>query len=121
MRRRLGWWLLRAVLRPAVPPPTPTRVQAAIKPMWVSAAHGPHLLQTTAMVDLASDRITRPKLARLAATIGRQGQADLEQLQGWLADRGLSPYDPQLDPDRSRETDLSRLSRVHGARFDVAF
>jgi putative membrane protein len=62
-----------------------------------------------------------PKLARLASTIDRQSHADLQQLQGWLESRGLAAYDPQQDPDRGKETDLSRLSRVHGAGFDRAF
>jgi uncharacterized protein (DUF305 family) len=81
----------------------------------------PHLLQTTAIVNLAQDRITRPELARLAATIGRQGQAHLAQLQDWLATRGLAPYDPQQDPNRRTETDLQRLARIRGANFDLAF
>jgi uncharacterized protein (DUF305 family) len=88
--------------------------------VWFAQHMVPHLLQTTAIVNLAQDRITRPELARLATTIDRQGQAHLAQLQEWLASRGLAPYDPQQDPDRSRETDLSRLSRVHGASFDLA-
>ena len=81
----------------------------------------PYLLQTTAIVDLARDRITRPELARLAEAIDRQGQAHLAQLQAWLASRGLAAYDPQQDPNRRKETDLERLSRVHGAGFDRAF
>ena len=34
---------------------------------------------------------------------------------------GLAAYDPQRDPDRRAETDLSRLSRTHGAGFDRVF
>ena len=81
----------------------------------------PHLLQTTAIVDLARDRITRPGLARLADTIHGQSHAHLERLQDWLASRGLAPYDPQQDPNRRKETDLARLARVHGTNFDLAF
>jgi uncharacterized protein (DUF305 family) len=81
----------------------------------------PHLLQTTAIVDLAQDRISHPELARLADAIDRQGQAHLARLQGWLASRGLAPYDPQQDPNRRTETDLQRLARIRGASFDPAF
>jgi hypothetical protein len=49
------------------------------------------------------------------------GQAHLTQLQAWLASRGLAPYDPQQEPSSHKESDLARLSRVHGARFDLAF
>jgi uncharacterized protein (DUF305 family) len=89
--------------------------------VWFAQHMVPHLLQATAILHLAQDRITRPELARLAGTMDRQGQAHLAQLQGWLASRGLAPYDPQQDPDRGKETDLARLSRVHGVRFDLAF
>ena len=81
----------------------------------------PHLLQTTAIVHLAEDRTTRPELVRLAPIIDRQAQAHLGQLQGWLASRGLAPYDPQQDPNRGKETDLARLAQTGEARFDLAF
>jgi uncharacterized protein (DUF305 family) len=81
----------------------------------------PHLLQTTAILQLAQDRITHPELARLATTMDRQGQAHLAQLQDWLASRGLAPYDPQQDPNRRKETDLARLAQTDEAEFDLAF
>ncbi len=89
--------------------------------VWFAQHMVPHLLQTTAIVQLARDRITRPRLARLATTIDHQGQAHLARLQEWLASRGLAPYDPQQDPNRREETDLARLARVRGANFDLAF
>jgi uncharacterized protein (DUF305 family) len=70
--------------------------------IWFMQHMVPHLLQTTAIVDLAGDRITRPELARLADTIDRQNQAQLQQLGGWLADRGLAPYDPSRIPTTAR-------------------
>ena len=39
---------------------------------------------------------------------------------GWRAG-GLAASDPQQDPDHRKETDLSRLSKVHGVGFDRAF
>jgi uncharacterized protein (DUF305 family) len=89
--------------------------------VWFAQHMVPHLLQTTAIVGLAQDRITRPELARLADTINRQGQAHLAQLQAWLASRGLAPHDPQQDPNRRTETDLQRLAEVGRAKFDLAF
>jgi uncharacterized protein (DUF305 family) len=56
--------------------------------VWFMQHMAGHLLQTTAVVDLAGDKLTRPQLDRLAETIGRQSHAHLEQLQGWLASRG---------------------------------
>jgi hypothetical protein len=92
-----GWWLVVALLAGGCSTSTASQGAGSDQAdVWFMQHMVPHLLQTTAMVDLAGDRITRPKLARLAATIGRQGQADLEQLQGWLADRGLPSYDPSV-------------------------
>ncbi len=122
MRRRFGWWLLVAVLATGC-----TTSDATQRPIsdqtdiWFAQHMVPHLLQNSVIVDLAADQLTRPKLARLAGTIDRQSQVDLQQLQGWLEGRGLAPYDPQQDPNRRKESDLDRLSRVHGARFDLVF
>lgn len=73
-------------------------------------------LQTSAIVDLAGDQITRPELGRLADTIRRKGQVHLQQLQGWLAARGLAPYDPQQDPNRRTDSDLSMPTSSSHAR-----
>jgi uncharacterized protein (DUF305 family) len=89
--------------------------------VWFMQHMAGHLLQTTSILDLAGDRITRPKLARLADTITQQGQAHLAQLQDWLANRGLAPYDPQQQPSSRKESDLQRLSRVGRTGFDLAF
>ena len=122
MRQRLGCWILIAVVAAGCATPDTSQPTANDQTDVRFAQHMvPHLLQTTAIVDLARDRITRPELARLADTIDRQGQAPLAQLQAWLASRGLAPYDPQQDPNRRKEPDLARLTRVRGANFDLAF
>jgi uncharacterized protein (DUF305 family) len=122
VRRRLGWWLLVAVLATGCTTSDATQGQGSDQTdIWFAQHMVPHLLQNNAIVNLASDQLTRPKLTRLAATINRQSQANLHQLQGWLEGRGLAPYDPQQDPNRQKETDLSRLSRTHGPAFDRAF
>ena len=89
--------------------------------VWFMQHMVPHLLQTTSIVALAQDRITRPELAQLADSIDRQGQAHLQQLQDWLNERGLAPYDPQQDPNSRKASDLERLARIRGARFDLEF
>jgi uncharacterized protein (DUF305 family) len=122
VRQKVGCWVVIAVLvagcatSDANQPPPSDHTDVRFAQHMV-----PHLLQTTAIVDLAQDRITRPKLVRLATAMDRQGQARLAQLQDWLASQGLAPYDPQQDPNRGKETDLQRLARVRGARFDLAF
>jgi uncharacterized protein (DUF305 family) len=122
VRRRLGWWLLVAVLATGCTTSDANRRQGSDQTdIWFAQHMVPHLLQNSAIVNLAGDQLTRPKLARLAGTINRQSQADLQQLQGWLEGRGLAPYDPQQDPNHRKETDLSRLSRTHGPAFDRAF
>jgi uncharacterized protein (DUF305 family) len=122
VRRRLGGWLLVAVL--AAGCTTSDAIQRTggdQTDVWFAQHKVPHLLQTSAILDLAGEQLTRPKLARLAGTINRQSHVHVQQLQGWLDGRGLAPYDPQQDPDYRKETDLSRLSRVQGAGFDRAF
>jgi uncharacterized protein (DUF305 family) len=122
VRRRLGWWLLVAVLATGCTTSDATQGQGSDQTdIWFAQHMVPHLLQNNAIVSLASDQLTRPKLTRLAATINRQSQADLQQLQGWLESRGLAPYDPQQNPNYTKETDLSRLSRTHGPALDRAF
>jgi uncharacterized protein (DUF305 family) len=122
MRRRLGWWLVVTVLVASCttsnanePPPNDQT------DVWFMQHMAGHLLQRTAILHLAGHRITHPKLERLTNTIDQQGQAHLQQLQEWLARRGLAPYDPQQDPNRPKESDLERLSRAHRAKFDLAF
>jgi uncharacterized protein (DUF305 family) len=96
VRRRLGSWVVIAVVAAGCATPAANH-QPTVNDqtdVWFAQHMVPHLLQTTAIVDLAQDRITRPELSRLAHTIDRQGQVHLAQLQEWLANRGVAPYDP---------------------------
>ena len=122
VRRRLGCWVVIAVLVAGCATPEANQPPASDETdVWFAQHMVPHLLQTTAILDLASDRITHPELAQLADTMNQQGQAHQQQLQGWLDRRGLAPYDPQQDPNRRKASDLARLSEVRGAGFDLAF
>jgi uncharacterized protein (DUF305 family) len=122
VRRRLGWWLLVVVLvASCTTSGANERVVNDQTDIWFARHMVPHLLQNSAIVGLAGDRLTRPQLARLAGTINRQSTANVQELQGWLESRGLAPYDPQQDPNRGKATDLSRLSKAQGAGFDRAF
>jgi uncharacterized protein (DUF305 family) len=122
MRRRLGWWLVVAVLAAGCTTSSANQGTPSDQTdVWFMQHMTGHLLQRTAILDLAGHRITHPKLKRLADTIDQQGQAHLQQLQEGLDSRGLAPYDPQQDPIRAKESHLDRLSRVHGTKFDLAF
>jgi uncharacterized protein (DUF305 family) len=122
VRRRLGWWLLAAVLAAGCTNSDANQATASDQTdVWFMQRMAAHLLQTSAIMDLTGDQIAHPELAGLAGTIGQQTQAHLQQTQGWLANRGLAAHDPQQDPNRPKETDLARLSRVRGAGFDLAF
>jgi uncharacterized protein (DUF305 family) len=122
VRRRLGCWVVIAILAAGCATPKANQPTASDETdVWFMQHMVPHLLQTSSIVDLAQDRITRPELARLADSIDRQEQAHLQQLQGWLNQRGLAPYDPQQDPSSRKATDLERLAQVGRAKFDLAF
>jgi uncharacterized protein (DUF305 family) len=121
VRRRQTWWLVVAVVAAGCAAPGSNSPAISDETdVWFMRHMAGHLLQTTAILDLSSDRITRPRLARLAGTMNQQGKASLEQLQGWLAGRGLAPYDPQQQPSRRNESALARLAHLHGAKFDLA-
>src|SRR5215216_3880346 len=103
VRRRLGWSLLVAVLAAGC-----TTSDATQRPgsdhtdVWFAQRMVPHLLQTSAILDLAGEQLTRPKLARLAGAINRQSHVHLQQLQGWLEGRGLAAYDPSRAPTTAK-------------------
>ncbi len=73
VRRRLGWWLLVALLVTGCTTSDATQRQGSDQTdIWFARHMVPHLLQNSAIVGLAGDQLTRPKLARLAGTIDRQ-------------------------------------------------
>jgi hypothetical protein len=104
MRRRLGWWLVIAVLAAGCTTSTANEGTPSDQTdVWFMEHMAGHLLQRTAILHLASHRITHPKLERLTNTIDQHGQAHLQQLQKWLASRGLAPTTPNKTPTAPRK------------------
>jgi uncharacterized protein (DUF305 family) len=123
VRRRLGCWVVIAVLAAgcatADDAHQPANDQTDI---WFMQHVVPHLLQDTSIASLTRHRLDDPALARLAGRIHRHGQANVAQLQEWLAERGLAPHGHSHQRgDTLRQSDLERLSRLHGDAFDLAF
>jgi uncharacterized protein (DUF305 family) len=121
VRRRVSLWLAVTVLAAGCAASASKGPAASDDTdVWFMQRLAGHLLQTSAVLDLSHDRITRPKLARLVRVMQQQQEASLQQVQEWLTTRGLAGYDPQQQSSRRKESDLVRLSRVRGAKFDLA-
>jgi uncharacterized protein (DUF305 family) len=123
VRRRLGCWLLVAVVAAGCAEPSADQAAASdATDVWFMQHAVPHLRQTTTIVDLVGDRITRPELARLAEAIGHKAHGHLRLLQAWLDRRGLAPHaHSHQGADTQPRSDLERLSRVPRPGFDRAF
>ena len=124
MGRRLGSWLLLAVLAAGCANPGSSPQPTVNDPtdVWFAQHMVPHLLQDTSIAYLTHARLTDPTLVRLANRINRRGQAQATQLLEWLAQRGLAPHGHSHQRgDRLRRSDLERLSHLRGASLDLAF
>jgi uncharacterized protein (DUF305 family) len=123
VRRRLGSWVVIAVLAAGCATPAANQPPANDRTdVWFMQHMVPHLLQDTSITYLAPERLTDPELARLADRIHRRGQVHVGELQGWLAERGLAPHGHSHQRgDTLRRSDLERLSRLQGAALDLAF
>jgi uncharacterized protein (DUF305 family) len=124
VRRRLGSWLVLAVLAAGCTTPDANH-QPAVNDqtdVWFAQHMVPHLLQDTSIAYLTRARLTDPALVRLANRIHRRGQAQATQLLEWLAERGLAPHGHSHQRgDTLRRTDLERLSRLDGHALDLTF
>jgi uncharacterized protein (DUF305 family) len=90
--------------------------------VWFLQHMVPYLRQTMTAASLALEWLDDPKLVRLADAVTRQSQADVDQLQGWLDQRGLSAHGHSHQRvDARRQTDLERLARLRGPALDRAF
>ena len=121
--RRLGCLVVIAVLAAGCatskPPGSVANDQTDV---WFTQHMVPYLRQTTTVVSLTRPYLTDPTLARLADKVNRTSQADIQQLQGWLDQRGLSPHiHSHQRIDTRRQTDLERLSQLRGSALDLAF
>ena len=122
-QRRFGWWILVLCLAAGCAPATTqapvARDQADV---WFLQHMVPYLRQTMVMTSLTRDQLGDPRLVRLADAITRQSQAGIDQLQGWLDQRGLSAHGHSHQrTDARRQTDLERLGRLRGHALDRAF
>jgi uncharacterized protein (DUF305 family) len=120
---RFGWWIVVALLAAGCAAPrSHAPVATDQTDVWFLQHTVPHLRQTTAVVSLTREHLTDPGLARLADTIARRSQANIDQLQRWLDQRGLSPHGHSHQRvDIRRQTDLERLARLRGSALNLAF
>jgi uncharacterized protein (DUF305 family) len=82
----------------------------------------PYLRQTTVVASMAREHLTDPELVQLADTVTRRSQADIDQLQRWLDQRGLSPHGHSHQRvDNTSPTDLERLAARRGRIVDLVF
>jgi len=121
--RRLGCFVVIAVLAAGCatskPPGSVANDQTDV---WFTQHMVPYLRQTSTVVSLTRPYLNDPTLARLADKVNRTSQADIQQLQGWLDQRGLSPHiHSHQRIDTRRQTDLERLSQLRGSALDLAF
>jgi uncharacterized protein (DUF305 family) len=128
VRVRVGRWaiavaLLAAGCRGPAPHPGPPAFAGADRTdVWFMQHTIPHLWQEVSIAALTRAQVTHPALGRLADTIARRDQADIDQLQGWLALQGLAPHGHSHQRvDNRKQTDLQRLSELRGTAFDLAF
>jgi uncharacterized protein (DUF305 family) len=124
--RLRGWAIMVALLVggchgpvPRAGPPAPAADQTDV---WFMQHMVPHLWQVVSIASLTRAQVTHPALGRLADAIAQRDQADINQLQGWLYLQGLAPHGHSHQPvDNRKQTDLQRLSQLHGTAFDLAF
>jgi uncharacterized protein (DUF305 family) len=121
--RRFGWWTLVLCLAAGcAPATTPAPVANDQADVWFLQHMVPYLRQTMVMTSLSRDQLSDPRLVRVADAITRQSQAGIDQLQGWLDQRGLSAHGHSHQRvDARRQTDLEWLARLRGRALDRAF
>jgi uncharacterized protein (DUF305 family) len=121
-RNRFGWWVVVALLAAGCGTSEPTHPVATDQTdEWFMQHMVPYLRQTAAIVSLTREHMNDPTLARLADTVTVRTQADIDQLQGWLDQRGLAPHGHSHQQiDNRGQTDMERLSRLRGTALDLA-
>jgi uncharacterized protein (DUF305 family) len=123
VRRRLGWWVLVLCLAAGCAPTTSHAPVADDQAdVWFLQHMVPYLRQTMVLTSLTREQSGDHRLVRLADAITRRSQADIDQLQGWLDQRGLSAHGHSHQRiDARRQTDLERLAQLRGHALDRAF
>ena len=123
VRQRLGCWIVVALLAAGCAAPRPLRPVATDQTdVWFMQHMVPYLRQTTVVVSLTREHMADLELARLADTVTRRSQADIDQLQRWLDQRGLSPHGHSHQrADTPKQTNLEQLTRLRGSTLDLTF
>jgi len=122
VRKRLGWVLVALLAAGCAGPSAQPPVANDQTDVWFMQHMVPYLRQTTVAVSMAREHLTDPELAQLADTVSRRSQADIDQLQRWLDQRGLSPHGHSHQRvDNTSPTDLERLAARRGRALDLAF
>jgi uncharacterized protein (DUF305 family) len=122
-RRRFGWWVLVLCLAAGCSQATTHAPVANDQTdVWFLQHMVPHLRQTMVVASLTREQLGDPRLVRLADGITRQSQADIDRLQGWLDQRGLSAHGHSHQRvDARPQTELERLARLRGSALERAF
>jgi uncharacterized protein (DUF305 family) len=123
VRRRLGWWVLvLCLVAGCAPAASHAPVVDDQADVWFLQHMVPYLRQTMVLTSLTRERSGDHRLVRLADAITRRSQADIDRLQGWLDQRGLSAHGHSHQRiDARRQTDLERLAQLRGGALDRAF
>jgi uncharacterized protein (DUF305 family) len=123
VQRRFGWWVVVLCLAAGCAPAASHAPGVDDQPdIWFLQHMVPYLRQTMVVTSLTRGRLADPGLVRLADTITRRSQADIDHLQAWLDQRGLSAHGHSHQRvDARRQTDLEQLAQLRGRALDRAF
>lgn len=78
-----------------------------------------HHAMAVEMAEMCLDKAVHPELEGLCENIESSQSAELEQMQGWLADWYGVSHEPEMKPGDMRQ--MTRLAALSGAEFEVEF
>jgi uncharacterized protein (DUF305 family) len=120
VRRRFGWWVLVLCLAGCTPATSQGPVVDDQADIWFLQHMIPHLRQTMVATSLTREQLDDPRLVRLADAITRRSQSDIDQLQGWLDQRGLSAHGHSHQPIDGRQRTDRGLPEVRQFALQMA-
>ena len=71
------------------------------------------------MTDLCIDRAVHSELRDLCETMSEAQAAEIDEMQGWLADWYGISYEPQLN--RKMQRQIAKLAQLDGEEFELEF